>query len=179
MVQLILNIIKRIGYWLWSSRWLARRLVLASGIHKKKWITILELWAGYGNVTHEIIKNLPHDNKLIALEYDLTRVDELRHLSGVNIEVIHGSVENLEKYISKESIDVVISTLPLWSFEKKSVHLTLKNIDHVLKKWGLYIQYQYWMANKNDIKNIFTIKKILFEPRNFTPAFIYISEKEW
>jgi phospholipid N-methyltransferase len=46
-----------------------------------------------------------------------------------------------------------------------------------LKTGGSYIQYQYWMANKHDVKRHFHIQKIWFEPRNLSPAFIYISQK--
>ena len=51
-------------------------------------------------------------------------------------------------------------------------------IKKSLKKGGRFIQYQYWMVNKKDVKKHFRMERIHLEPRNFSPAFIYITDKE-
>ena len=174
-----INLIKKIWFSLGSSRWLAQRLVHASNIKDVPHIHILELWAGYGNVTKEIIKNLSKDSTLTVIEFEESRIEKLREYESDNVHIIHGNVAKLSNYIENNSVLRVISTLPLWSFDKTFAIDILKNIAKVLKKERLYIQYQYWMANKKDIKNIFKLRKILFEPRNITPAFIYVTDNIW
>ncbi len=140
-------------------------------------LRILELGAGRGNVTAEILRESWKNTEITALEYDLDRIKILEKLSQPHLTIIHGDVCDLDRLCTPESFDIVISTLPLGSFDPETVDIALKNIQKVLKKWGKYIQYQYWMANKKDIKKYFHIEKIRLEPRNFSPAFIYITRK--
>lgn len=176
MIQPILKIFKKIWYSLGSSRWLAQRLVKESGISNKRNIHILELGAWYGNVTKEIIEHLHASSTLTAIEFDTTRFQELKRFEQKNVKILHASVAHLDEYIDEKSIDCIISTLPLGSFEKSFTQEILQKISYVLKEDGKYIQYQYWMVNRSDVKKLFSIEKTVLEPRNFTPAFIYISE---
>jgi phospholipid N-methyltransferase len=43
---------------------------------------------------------------------------------------------------------------------------------------GIYMQYQYFATNKQDIEEFFTITRVDWEPINFPPAFIYICKKK-
>ena len=169
---------KKIGFWLGSSRWLARALVKHSGLRNKSNIKILELGAGYGNVTKEILKHLGTDAVVIAIENDEERIAYLEHITtDTTIEIIHADAQDLDQHVTAGSIDVVISTLPLGSLEQAVTEDILKKISLALKHGGKYIQYQYWMANKKDVKKVFHMEGIRFEPRNFSPAFIYVTEK--
>jgi phosphatidylethanolamine/phosphatidyl-N-methylethanolamine N-methyltransferase len=181
MTQSILKIFKKIWYSLGSSRWLAKRLVKESGISNKKNIHILELGSWGGIVTQEIIKHLHTSATLTAIEFDTTQCEELKRFEQENIKIINASVAHLDEYIDKKSIDYVISTLPLGSFEKSFTQEVLQKISSALKEDGKYIQYQYWMVNRSDVKKVFSIERTVLEPRNFTPAFIYISHnnKKW
>ncbi len=177
MLTYIANIFRKIGFWLGSSRWLAQSLVRYAQIDSTKPLKILELGAWYGNVTREIMKNLSQNASLIALECDINRIHALEQIEHPNIRIIHGDAQNIHEYCENESIDIVISTLPLGSFDSAEVEGILKEVQLALKKWGTYIQYQYWMANRKDVKRYFHINAIKLEPRNFTPAFIYLSYK--
>lgn len=176
MLRHFTNFFKKVGFWLWSSRWLARSLVKHSEIAKHQNIKVLELGAGHGNVTREILKHLGDNTSLTAIENNEERIISLQKLSHKNLEILHGDVRKLDSYFTEWNFDIVISTLPLGSFPKEMVDEVLKNIKYTLKKWGKYIQYQYWMTNKKDVKKHFHMKKIRLEPRNFGPAFIYVTE---
>ena len=169
---------KKIGFGLGSSKWLARSLVRYSGIRENKNSTILELWAWYGIVTREILKYKEYIASATIIEFEKERAESLEELTEWNIEIIHGDAREIDKFLEHGSIDIVISTLPLWSFDQETVEQILTQIQSVLKKWGTYIQYQYWMANKKDIKKYFLLEKIRFELRNFTPAWIYVTKRD-
>lgn len=177
MLSWIISLFKKIGFWLGSSKWLARSLVCASGIPDTKNIKVLELWAGYGIVTKEIIRHRSNIDSFTIIEFEKEYIDSLESITQGKGELIHGDARKIDEYISAGSIDIVISTLPLGSLDKEMVEEILVQIQKVLKEWGTYIQYQYWMANKKDVKRHFHLEKIKFEPRNFTPAFIYVTKK--
>ena len=134
MIHHITHFFKKVGYGLGSSRWLARSLVKHARIRDHGNIRILELGAGKGNVTREILSHLGNNVSLTAIEYDIDRVEILRHIVHPHIEIIHGNVENLEDYCEHGSIDIVISTLPLGSFDPVVVEKVLGNIKNVLRK---------------------------------------------
>ncbi len=177
MILRLISLCKKIGFGLGSSRWLARSLVRYSGIPNQKNLTILELWAWYGNTTQEILRHKKNISSLTLVEYRKECIEHLNALSGSNTQVIHGDARDISQFLEKESVDIVISTLPLWSLNRRVVDEILSEVQSVLKKWGTFIQYQYWMANKKDIKKYFLLKKIKLELRNFTPAWIYVTEK--
>ncbi len=174
----IANIFRKIGFGLGSSRWLAQSLVRYAQIDNAKPLRILELWSGYGNVTREIMKHLSQNDSLTAIECDINRIHALEQIEHPNIRIIHGDAKNIHEYCENGSIDIVISTLPLGSFDSAEVETILKEVQLALKKWGTYIQYQYWMANRKDVKRYFHMDAIKLEPLNFTPAFIYVTHKD-
>ncbi len=177
MYTAFIDFFKKIGFWLGSSRWLAKSLVKYSGIQKPGKYRVLELWGWHGNVTREIIKYKNHIDTLDIMELDDDRMKSLQRFVDSNIRTIHGSATEIDTFLTDWSIDIVISTLPLWSLPLPLVHEILGQIQKVLKTWWVFIQYQYWMVNKKDIKKYFTLEKIAFEPRNFSPACIYVTKK--
>lgn len=177
MLSWIISLFKKIGFWLGSSKWLAKSLVRYSGVPYATKCNVLELWAGYGIVTKEIVAYSSNISSLTIIEYEKDCIEPLETISKGKGTLIHGDARKIDEYLKPESIDIVISTLPLGSLDSEMVEQILIQIQKVLKKWGTYIQYQYWMANKKDIKRHFHLKEIKFEPRNFTPAFIYVTQK--
>ena len=59
------------------------------------------------------MKNLSQNASLIALECDINRIHALEQIEHPNIRIIHGDAQNIHEYCENESIDIVISTLPL------------------------------------------------------------------
>ncbi len=114
---------------------------------------------------------------LTSIEREKQYFDVLQKFAKENVIILKCDATNIKKHIENESIDVIISTLPLGSLDKETVNTILGESRKVLKEGGKFIQYQYWMANKRDVKNHFQIETVALEPRNFTPAFIYICTK--
>jgi phospholipid N-methyltransferase len=74
-------------------------------------------------------------------------------------------------------LDVIISTLPLGSMSPHHAREILASASKALKKWGIYIQYQYFATNKDDIEEYFDDISHDWEAINFPPAFIYVCRK--
>ncbi len=140
--------------------------------------SIVELGAGHGEVTKYILAEKWKDSKFITLENDLDRYEAVKIEYGQSCEVSNLDADKISEIIPSNSVDVVFSTLPLWSIDEKKVDTILASIESILKPGGYYIQYQYWMWNRSQIKKYFHIEKTLWEPRNIWPAFIYVARKE-
>ena len=162
---------KDIGYGLGSSPYLARRLINIADLGNA-WV-ILELWAGKWQVTEHILANKSSDTRFLTVENDHQSFLALKEKYGTQCEIHEMSAAHIDTILPNESVDIVISTLPLWSISPEWVDHILRAIHACLKPGWRYIQYQYWMYNRKDIKRYFTIERTFWEPRNIGPAFIY------
>lgn len=106
---------------------------------------VVELGAGTGAITAALInqKNLFH--QLIVIE----RSEKLsNHLTQrfPELSVIQGDARQLHKLIDQSTsapIQAIISSLPLRTLSSSIVKKIGTEINHVLPKGGLYIQYTY------------------------------------
>ncbi len=165
-----------IGYWLWSWSYLIRRLVSYADISEAK--TIIELGAWFWQVTEHIIAKKWANTRLIVVENDHNRFVELSQKYWDKCEIYEMSATLVGSIIETESIDIIISTLPLGSISALWVEHILTAAAGVLKKEGRFIQYQYALQNLKDVKKYFIVDNIYFEPRNIWPAFIYSAHKK-
>ena len=85
-------------------------------------------------VSKEIIKQLSPESSLMALECDIDRIHVLEQIEHHDICIIHADAKNIADYCEKESIDIVISTLPLGSLERTEVDVILQKVHLVLKR---------------------------------------------
>jgi len=167
---------KEIGYSLSSSPYLVRRLVSLADISDAS--VILELGAGEWQVTEYILSEKPKNSRLVVIENDHNKFLELSRKFWDQCEVYEMSAAHIDNVLEKNSVDVIISTLPLGSISHPGVGHILSAAEQVLKKGWKFIQYQYVMANKKDVKKYFHIDHIYWEPRNIGPTFIYEAHKK-
>lgn len=83
-----------------------------------------------------------------------------------------------QKYFCENSIDYIVSSLPLAFIKKNTVWEILAESKNILKSNGFFIQYQYFLQNKDQIKTFFPKIKYRFTLLNFPPAFVYICNKD-
>lgn len=164
------------GYWLRSSPYLIRRLISLVDIAEAD--TIIELGAWFWYVTEHILAKKRKDTRLIVVENDHDRFVELSLKYWEMCEIYEMSATLIGSIIEPETVDIIISTLPLGSISPLWVDHILSAAVGVLKNNGRFIQYQYALQNIKDIKKYFIIDKIYFEPRNILPAFIYKAHKK-
>ena len=165
-----------IGYSLGSSRWLARRVIAMAEIQGAG--TIVELGAGYGALTRYLIQYKSPETKLIIVENDAKCIIQLRREYGQYCDIHEISAAHIGQILPVGSVDIVVSTLPLGSISPEWVDHILRAAEASLRIWGRFVQYQYALQNISDVRRYFDVTRIVYELRNFWPAFIYVSHKK-
>ena len=97
-----------------------------------------------------------------------------------SIVVIHGSAENIQKYVEElqiNGVDYVLSGLPFTSLPKEESSRILNNVMESLRENGKFITFQYSLVKKGFIEAFFPdiqLKKVWF---NFPPAYVFSCKK--
>jgi phospholipid N-methyltransferase len=141
--------------------------------------TLLELGAGTGPITAVIAEKARPDCRIMAVELDADFVDRLRtrFANTPNVEIIQGDVRNLPEILAERglnSVDAVVSGLPIPSFPQELQQALFDNVRKVLKPGGPFSQitempWVYLRLYKKYFDNV----RFKFEPRNLPPAGAY------
>ncbi|MBI2449809.1 methyltransferase domain-containing protein [Candidatus Pacearchaeota archaeon] len=169
---------QRVGTFAQSSQLLAQRV---TKYMDEKVRCVIELGAGTGRITEQILKRIPNNSKLLCFEIDEMLIQYLKKkFDDSRLAIINDSAENLEIYLKKygyKKADYIISALPLTMMPKHKRDFILDTILSHLKKGGKYIQIQYSLNDKKRIKNFFPYQKVRFFLANIPPVFIYVCTK--
>ncbi len=136
---------KEVGSVIPSSRFLTRR-VLDRG-HVSSARVIVELGPGTGVFTREILRRMPADGKLIAVEInpDFVRLLRREH-SDPRLHVHLGSSTDLEQALAavdETSADLVVSGIPFSTMPVGERLRTLQAARRVLGPGGRFVAYQF------------------------------------
>lgn len=149
-------------------------------------LKILETGSGSGVFTREIVNRLSDGSELhiseIKEEYNSCIEELITANPTKDIRLYNGCVTEL--LASRDCYDVVISSLPLYSFtrmgdDKHFLNRVIEGYRSCLKDGGVYLQYQYFLSNKSDIERVFgkAMDEVSFVPLNILPAFVYNMKK--
>lgn len=170
---------KTVGSMTPSSRFLTQKML--EGIDFKSAKVFVELGPGTGVFTEEIISKMNEDAVLLVFEInDSFYADLSNRLNDNRVHLIHDSAEKIEEYLEQlqlDKADVVISSLPLAVFSAELRENILTEAKKSLKPEGKYIQFQYSLQAKSNLKKLYENIKITFTPFNFPPAFVYTCTK--
>ena len=161
-----------------SSRYLARAAM--HGIDWNHARVILELGAGTGPLTAAIVARARPECKIIAIERDEDFIHVLRRRFSHhhNVEIVHGSVADIEDILSKRGItkvDNVVSGLPLPSFPREMQTQLFRDLRKVLSPEGTFNQItEVPLLFRSFYRIFFKDVKFVFEPRNIPPGGVYI-----
>ena len=138
---------------------------------------IVELGGGRGVFTHEIIKLLNPNCKLLVFEVNEAFCKKLNsEIQDERVVIINESAEHIGKYLRKyqfEKADHIISSLPLSMFSLELKESILQNATNFLSEVGQVLQFQYAPFDYKRLKTHFGKVKINFSLLNFPPAFVY------
>lgn len=142
---------------------------------------IVEYGPGDGVLTVELLKRLPADGHLYAVELDPNFVIELSKIKDKRLSVIEGKIEDVSlnplKYGIKKS-ELVVSSIPFSFIKKDDREIIVKNIEKTLHVGGQFIIFhQYSLLMLKIMKKFFINVESFFEPRNFLPCFIIVGKK--
>lgn len=171
--------IKTSGTLIPSSRFLVKKILKKIDFSNAN--VIVELGAGNGIITKEILKRIPPNTILICFEINIKFFEELQKIKNNQLIVLNASAEHLSSELDKlnfSEADIVISSLPMAILPQELSIKIAQNSYNILKKNGRFVQYQYSTQFLKPLKTIFKKEvKLKFEPLNFPPAFIYICKK--
>jgi len=162
-----------------SSPFLTQQM-LESVIMKKR-VRIVELGAGQGVFTRELLSRLPADGQLIVFELNPVFAQHLRKIyNDSRVFIIEDDALRLNDHLKKihiDTVDYVVSGLPIGNFTYVLRQGILTEIHQALSDTGQYIQFQYFLASLRHVRRLFSVRIIGYEVRNIPPAFIYVCKK--
>ncbi|MEK7212608.1 MAG: methyltransferase [Patescibacteria group bacterium] len=167
----------RVGTFFASSRYVAREL--ASHLRKgDKYV--VEYGAGDGIITKEILRSLPPDGRLVAIETNPDFISELKRIKDRRLAVVSGDVADVLEHIelfNLPRVDVVISGIPLSFLKPRQRELVIEKTAAALAPYGMLLVYQHRLLILPLLKKHFRRVELDFEPRNFLPYFIFKAVK--
>jgi phospholipid N-methyltransferase len=164
-----------------SSRFLARKMVASIGRKPNECGTIVELGAGTGAITSELVKaGYASESKLYCIEFD-SKLCSLLGQKFPTANILNGSAENIRELVGKDSsnITTIVSGLPLVSLPKECVDNIVKEVENTLQKGGRFIQFTYNLTRAPSSLGFVSMRHIetSFVVLNIPPARIDIFEK--
>src|SRR5688572_8018818 len=105
---------------------------------------VVELGAGTGSQTAEILARMRPDARLVALEIDPRLADLLEErFDDPRLQVVRGSAEQLREHLGEEQADVLVCALPFTSLEPGLRRRILDALPTALGPGGVALVIQY------------------------------------
>ena len=161
-----------------SSKFLVREMLKPIDFKNAK--VIVEMGAGDGVMTFEILKNLSPTARLLCFEINPQFCEILRGIKDERFVLIEDSAEMLAAHMRRlhiKEVDYVISAIPFVALSDELSYSIVRGCFKALKKKGLYIQFHYSTLIKKMYTSIFGNIDINFVALNIPPAFVMICEK--
>ena len=154
-----------------SSPALVKRLIqpVPSGAN----LRIIELGPGDGCVTRALLEKLGPTAEIHAFEINEVFVKKIEGIQDSRLRVLPVGAEKMNEYFAPQSVDYIVSSLPLSMIPKEVKELILRQSKVVLKPQGQFLQYQYALQDYSLLKGYFNNVTVNFTLANLPPAFIY------
>ena len=162
---------RAVGAVLPTSRWAVRDMldmadVAAAGL-------VVELGAGTGVQTRELLARLGPDARLLAFEIDPNLADLLRErYDDPRLQVLSESAEHVEAHLGGRKADVVVSALPYTSLEPDLRRRLLDVLPRTVARDGTVLVIQYSPLMQAELRRRFGSVRRRISPRNVPPAFL-------
>ena len=140
---------------------------------------VVELGAGTGVQTGEILARMGPDARLVALEIDpaLARLLEER-FDDPRLQVVCDSAEHLDRHLSGERADVLVCALPFTSLEPGLRRRILDSMPKALAPGGVALVIQYSPLIQSELRRLFPSVRRRISVLNVPPAFLFACSQE-
>jgi len=165
-----------------ASFWPSSKTLARATVKKVDWASaqvIVELGAGTGPITNEVIKRLKPHTRFLAIERDpdFARILKERFADMPNVEIIEGDVRELDTILKARGIakvDYFLSGLPTPSLPLGVRRRVFASVRRYMTPTGFYsniteMPYVYWKYYKNIFKHV----DFQFVAVNLPPAGVY------
>lgn len=139
---------------------------------------IVELGGGTGKITRKILDKMSCSGTLYCFEIQPHFIEELKKIEDKRFHLINDSAANILNHLEKNSVDVIVSTLPLSFFDKEERGKLLTDCYRALKLEGTYKQLSFLFFPryfKGIFDDVITELKIIDMP----PAVLYFCSKAY
>lgn len=147
---------------------------------KPEYKYIVEYGAGDGVTTIEMLKSLPSDGKLVAIDLNDNFIKELHKIKDQRLIVTKGDIVEISKDLKAlgvPEVHMVVSSVPFTIFSPKVRKEIMENTYNAVNQGGKIVMYQYSPLMHSVIKKVFGNSTLSFEARNFPPVSIMVGEK--
>jgi phospholipid N-methyltransferase len=135
---------------------------------------VVELGAGTGVYTGEILKRLRPEARFLAFEIDPNLAAILsERFEDRRLQVINDSAENVENYLNGAKVDVIVSAIPFTSLPEDAKESIFRAAARALAPEGVMVQIQYSTVLQRDLTRRFASVRRRLSPLNIPPAFLY------
>jgi phospholipid N-methyltransferase len=135
---------------------------------------VVELGAGTGVYTEEIVGRLHPDARFLAFEVDPELVATLDgRFEDPRVQVINDSAEHVGDYLDGAEVDIIVSGLPFTSLPEPVKRNIFDQITQVLAPNGVMVAIQYSTMVQRDLRRIFATVRRRVSPLNVPPAFLF------
>ena len=170
---------KQVGALAPSSRFLVKKMCDKIDFSSAK--NIVELGPGTGVFTEELLKRASKDCRIFVIELNKEFYHYLaKKFNDPRIVLLRESADNIDRILKDhgvEEADAILSSLPLAVIPDQIRKRIIIKSYEVLKKGGVYVQYQYSLNAKNLLEKKFGKLQMGFVAVNIPPAFVYLGTK--
>jgi phospholipid N-methyltransferase len=141
---------------------------------------VVELGAGTGVQTGEILARLRPGARLVAVEIDpkLAALLEKRYAGDDRLEVVTDSAENIAAHLGGRRADVLVSALPFTSLDGELRQRILDVLPQILGPRGVMVVIQYSPLMLGEFRRRFRSVRWRITPWNVPPAFLYACSQD-
>jgi len=155
-----------------TSRATARAMLDLAPVGRAR--CVVELGAGTGPVTAEILARLAPDAELLAFEIDPALARELAAaLPDPRLRVITDSAARLEDHLGGRRPEVIVSALPFTSLPRPLGEEILRVARRVLAEDGVMVVLQYSPLVLGRLRALFGSVSWRISPLNLPPAVLF------
>ena len=135
---------------------------------------VVELGAGTGSQTAEVLARMKPGARLVALEID-RRLAELltKRFDDPRLQVVCDSAENLHDHLDGAKADVLVCALPFTSFEPDLRRRMLEELPRALAPRGVALLIQYSPLIQTELRRLFPTVRRRISMLNVPPAFLF------
>ena len=135
---------------------------------------VVELGAGTGVYTEEVVARLHPEARFLAFEVDPELVATLDgRFQDPRVRIINDSAENVGDYLNGTKVDIIVSGLPFTSLPEPVKRNIFEQISRVLAPDGVMVAIQYSTMVQRDLRQIFASVRRRVSPLNVPPAFLF------
>ncbi|OIK09959.1 SAM-dependent methyltransferase [Bacillus sp. MUM 116] len=168
---------RTVGAVLPSSKQLAKQMIAPIQFAHAK--SIVEYGPGTGIFTEQLIDNKEDDTVLLVIESNAEFYEPLMEKYGgiPNVHLIHGSAENIDRYIQEykvPNVNYFVSGLPFTSLPISVSKNILRKTKAILGNNGEFITFQYSQLKKEFFESYFSHIEVIKVHWNIPPAYVFI-----